>query len=411
MKIIFFTLFNALLSVAFAQSQTGSVIVTHNQITQQTTGQPSNLAVVESYNGIPAPSNRLSKGVWYQDASCSCWKKVSTDGTTGPTGAKGSTGITGVTGATGITGETGSQGASGETGPTGADGATGAVGATGSQGVTGADGQTGATGATGQGATGTQGTSGATGVTGATGATGQTGNNGSNGVTGATGGTGSNGTNGTTGPTGVDGATGATGSNGSVGVTGATGSNGSNGTNGSTGATGSNGSAGVTGATGSAGTNGATGSTGATGESESYTMISSDVINANVIANTIADVTGLSFSVTSGKNYHFRFVIPYNSAATTTGSRWSINGAAITLLSYTSAYTVSQTSSTTINAGAYDLPAASNTTSLNTGNLCIIEGVVKCSASGTIIARFASEVSLSAITAKAGAVVFYKQLD
>ena len=218
------------------------------------------------------------------------------------------------------------------------------------------------------------------------------------GTTGVTGATGS----GSTGATGPTGATGSAGSNGTTGATGATGSNGSNGTNGATG---------VTGPTGTAGSNGSAGATGPTGASESYTMISSDVVNNNVTANTIADVTGLSFSVTSGKNYHFKFIIPYTSAVTTTGSRWSINGPAITSLSYVSAYIANASTQTNFAASAYDLPAASNANSLTTGNVAIIEGIINCSASGTVIARFASEITLSAITAKAGAVVFYKQLD
>lgn len=241
-----------------------------------------------------------------------------------------------------------------------------------------------------------------TGGGGATGATGATGNNGATGSQGATGATGSVGATGTAGTNGTTGATGATGSNGSNGITGATGSVGATGSNGS------NGTNGVTGVTGPTGTAGATGSTGA---SESYTMISSDVVNNNVTANTIADVTGLSFSVTSGKNYHFKFIIPYTSAVTTTGSRWSINGPAITSLSYVSAYIANASTQTNFAASAYDLPAASNANSLLAGNVAIIEGIINCSASGTVIARFASEITLSAITAKAGAVVFFKQLD
>lgn len=252
------------------------------------------------------------------------------------------------------------------------------------------------------GATGATGSKGSTGVSGTTGATGYTGATGADGSAGATGPTGSDGSQGATGPTGSNGNSGATGPSGSAGSTGSTGSTGSEGADGATG---------VTGPTGSAGSNGATGATGPTGASESYTTISSDVINANVVANTIADVTGLSFSITSGKNYHFKFVIPYTSAATTTGSRWSINGPAITTLSYVSSTVVTSSQQTSFAGSAYDLPATCTATSLTVGNVAIIEGIMNCSASGTVIARFASEVTLSAITAKAGAVVFYKQLD
>jgi tetrahydromethanopterin S-methyltransferase subunit F len=131
-------------------------------------------------------------------------------------------------------------------------------------------------------------------------------------------------------------------------------------------------------------------------------VLASDVINSNVTANTIADVTGLSFTVTSGTTYRFYAVIAYTSALATTGSSWSINGPATTLLNYTSRYTISATSLTTNYASAYNIPATANTGSLTAGNVAVIEGVITPSAAGTVVVRFASGVSNSAITAKAG---------
>jgi len=127
------------------------------------------------------------------------------------------------------------------------------------------------------------------------------------------------------------------------------------------------------------------------------------VANANGVANTLADVTGLGFNVTAGKRYKFRFQIIYTAQATTTGSRWSINGPAITELVYRSHYTLSATARTfNEGLGAYSLPAASNASSLAANNMAVIEGVIKCSAPGNVVARFASEILNSAITAKAG---------
>lgn len=134
-------------------------------------------------------------------------------------------------------------------------------------------------------------------------------------------------------------------------------------------------------------------------------VLSSNVVNNNAVANTIADVTGLSFPVTAGETYWYEFVIPYTAAATTTGSRWCINGPAITSLSHRSEYTLTATTVTANCATAYDIPAASNETSLTTGNVATMWGIIKPSASGTVIARFASEVLSSAITALAGATV------
>ena len=137
---------------------------------------------------------------------------------------------------------------------------------------------------------------------------------------------------------------------------------------------------------------------------QTIVTLGSDVVNNNATANTIADVTGLSFAVTAGVTYNFHALIFYTSAATTTGSRWAVNGpASPTLLAYTSQYTLTATTVTNNNAAAYDLPANGNASSAaTTGNIAIIDGIIKPSANGTVIIRFASKIASSAITAKAG---------
>lgn len=157
------------------------------------------------------------------------------------------------------------------------------------------------------------------------------------------------------------------------------------------------------------------GANAAVGNTLNTVVLGSDVINNNAIANTIQDVTGLSFSVTANKTYYFKFVIRYTAAATTTGSRWGVNCTAGTAanLSLTSEYSLTATT-TTRNAliQLFDSPAASNATSATTtNNMAVIEGTFIPTANGTFIARFASEVSNSAITAKAGSVCYYQQLD
>jgi hypothetical protein len=150
-----------------------------------------------------------------------------------------------------------------------------------------------------------------------------------------------------------------------------------------------------------------------TSSSTSASVLASDVVNNNATANTIQDVTGLSFPVVANKTYWFNFQIQYSSAATTTGSRWSIDGPATTRLNYMSEYSLTATTSTrNAQFTAYDLPAASNLNSATTGsNWAVIEGMITPSADGNVIARFASEISSSAITALAGSVVYYQQLD
>lgn len=150
----------------------------------------------------------------------------------------------------------------------------------------------------------------------------------------------------------------------------------------------------------------------AVSSSISTVVLASDQTNNNATLNTIQDVTGLSFAVTAGSLYWFQFDIYYTAAATTTGSRWSINGpSSPTVLAYRSEYTLTATS-TTRNAmlQTYDLPAASNATSAAGTNYAQIEGLIQPSSNGTLIARFASEVANSAIVAKAGSMVHYQQL-
>ena len=138
-------------------------------------------------------------------------------------------------------------------------------------------------------------------------------------------------------------------------------------------------------------------------------VLSADVVNNNATANTIADVTGLSFAVVSGGTYFFRFNIWYQAAAGTTGSRWSVNGPTAAHIAYRANYSLTTTSETVISgSNAYGLPNASNATSAVTtsgGNMAIIEGFIVATADGTVIARFASEISGSAITAKTGSFV------
>lgn len=128
-----------------------------------------------------------------------------------------------------------------------------------------------------------------------------------------------------------------------------------------------------------------------------------DVVNA--AANTLADVTGLTFPILSGKTYRFRAVVPYTSTATTNGSRWTTNGPALTKLNGYSTYPLVAAGAPTYNAfTAHQIPAAANATSLTVGNVAIIEGEIQPSADGTFAIQFASENAAGdSITALAGA--------
>lgn len=148
-------------------------------------------------------------------------------------------------------------------------------------------------------------------------------------------------------------------------------------------------------------------------EATNLVVLTDNVTNANATPNTLADVTGLSFPVVAGEVYQFRFFIHYTANATTTGSRWSVNGPAATVLSYRSEYGLTGTSRT-VNDGltTYNAPAAANATSPATsGNIAVIEGIIQPSADGSVIARFASEVGSAAIVAKSGSFVQYRRLQ
>ncbi len=133
--------------------------------------------------------------------------------------------------------------------------------------------------------------------------------------------------------------------------------------------------------------------------------LGADVTNNNATACTRADVTGLSFAVTSGINYHFRATIYYTAAATTTGSNWSLNGPTNTLLAYNTTTASSTTAVGINNAAGYNGGTCIANSATTTGNIATMEGMVKPSANGTLQVRFASAVSSSAIVAKAGSTI------
>ena len=147
----------------------------------------------------------------------------------------------------------------------------------------------------------------------------------------------------------------------------------------------------------------------------SVVKITADVTNNNAVANTLADVTGLEFSISNGRLYEFEFVCIYTAAATTTGSRWCVNATAGTAanLSMTSEYSLTSTTTTrNANVQAFNSPAASNASSASTGNnVARMRGTIRADANATFVARFASEVASSAIVCKAGSFVRFREVD
>jgi hypothetical protein len=131
---------------------------------------------------------------------------------------------------------------------------------------------------------------------------------------------------------------------------------------------------------------------------------SGSVVNNNGTANTLADVTGLLIALASGKTYRFKVSVWFTSAASTTGSRWTINGPTNSMLNYYSQVDTAVSGLTFFTGiqgynSASITPSASSTT---TSNRAVIEGIITTTASGNLQVRFSSEISSSAITALYG---------
>jgi len=260
--------------------------------------------------------------------------------------------------------------------PVGPQGATGPRGADSTVvGPTGPSGPTGWTGTPG-------GETGYTGWTGWTGYTGFRGDQGDTGETGPTGPTGSSGLSGDKGETGDKGATGDAGPF-SVGPTGPTGPTGSKGTDGTTGPTG------YTGSSGSAGTGVAT------------CKQSAQVTNNS--NTTPTDITGMSFSLTSGHRYYFNFMATYQTAATGTGCGYCFSAPAMTASNYkveirqAAAGTDQMYTNSVVNNLTTVLVSAS-VVAASTDYIAQIEGFCQPSADGTLQLRCRSEVNASQIT-------------
>lgn len=137
------------------------------------------------------------------------------------------------------------------------------------------------------------------------------------------------------------------------------------------------------------------------------TVISSDVVNSTT---SFADVTDLSISLKAKTLYRFSFFIRYESALTTTGSAWSINGPAFNYLAYNSNYNLTTSVTNNANLIAYDSGTLATSTTYNTNGRAYIDGLIEPSEDGTLIARFRTEINTSAITAKAGSFVRWREL-
>lgn len=129
-------------------------------------------------------------------------------------------------------------------------------------------------------------------------------------------------------------------------------------------------------------------------------------ISPAATAIAAADITGLSFPVTANTHYTYRFLILFQTTATTTGIRLGVTHPAATLTAYTANIPAAADGAAGMYSGwgttSGDLVVGTGAQAINTTYLATIEGVLLPSANGTLQARYATEVANSAVTVKRG---------
>ena len=135
--------------------------------------------------------------------------------------------------------------------------------------------------------------------------------------------------------------------------------------------------------------------------------LSSDVSTSST--SCCVDATGLSFSVSTGKFYHFKFLVRWDTTLTTRGIGLTLNGPTTTFLNYDVIYPTSQTSGVIHSNNAYNLDITTGTSAAFT-NIAIIEGLIQPSAGGTLIVRFQADNAASPVTIRTNSIGFLTEI-
>lgn len=122
---------------------------------------------------------------------------------------------------------------------------------------------------------------------------------------------------------------------------------------------------------------------------------------------TLADITDLLFSVTSGTTYAFRFYVIYQSTLTNTGLKVALTFPAVTTFAAEAHIPTSTSGTAAETQGAItqsgDSVQATATPAATTNYVATVEGIITPSASGTLQCQFAAESGATGtITVKAG---------
>jgi hypothetical protein len=123
---------------------------------------------------------------------------------------------------------------------------------------------------------------------------------------------------------------------------------------------------------------------------------------------TLADATGLSFAAAANTYYHFKFVVVFRTAATTTGIQLSVAAPATpTVFSAKASIAIAADGASGEWQGwitaSNDAVIGTGVQAANTDYVAIVEGTIRTGATaGTVQLRYASEVAASAVTIRNG---------
>lgn len=140
-------------------------------------------------------------------------------------------------------------------------------------------------------------------------------------------------------------------------------------------------------------------------------------LNSDVSTNATSccvDATGLSFGVSSGKVYHFKFLVRWNTTDTVRGIGLTLNGPTTTFLTYDVIYPFDPDDGRIHGRNSYNSATPEVRSPALTNNLGIIEGLIQPSSDGTLIVRFQMDTpvnpGVNKITIKANSVGFLTEI-
>lgn len=140
-------------------------------------------------------------------------------------------------------------------------------------------------------------------------------------------------------------------------------------------------------------------------------ILSSNAVNNNASAATWQQAGNLEFDVTANVMYSFRVILAIQTASTSNGGKFGINGPTLTRLHYNQIYPNAIATSSyqplSINLTAYREMSMLSGFGNTTNQMILMEGFIECSASGAAYIEFASELSNTALTILAGSRIIY----